>query len=118
MSREYSPTAYPGHTTWHVVAGGIIALAVAMGIGRFAFTPLMPRELQRVTPLSIEPPLKAKRSQGERSLWRSPAIVSANSVSRSIASTTCLEQKPGAPLGFIDQSLEQACRRDVAMLVA
>ena len=31
----------PG-TAWPVVASGLIALAVAMGIGRFAFTPLMP----------------------------------------------------------------------------
>lgn len=29
-------------TPWPVVASGLIALAVAMGIGRFAFTPLMP----------------------------------------------------------------------------
>ena len=28
--------------TWSVVGSGIVALAVAMGIGRFAFTPLMP----------------------------------------------------------------------------
>jgi hypothetical protein len=29
-------------TAWPVVGSGVIALAVAMGIGRFAFTPLMP----------------------------------------------------------------------------
>ncbi len=30
---------------WQVVAGGMVALAVAMGIGRFAFTPLLPMML-------------------------------------------------------------------------
>lgn len=30
---------------WHVVGAGIVALAVAMGIGRFAFTPLLPMML-------------------------------------------------------------------------
>lgn len=33
-------------TTWLIVLGGIISLAVAMGIGRFAFTPLMPLMLR------------------------------------------------------------------------
>jgi Uncharacterised MFS-type transporter YbfB len=46
MSMEHTPTVHPGRTTWLVVAGGIIALAVAMGIGRFAFTPLMPLMLR------------------------------------------------------------------------
>ena len=32
--------------TWRVVASGIVALAVAMGIGRFAFTPLLPLMLR------------------------------------------------------------------------
>jgi hypothetical protein len=32
----------PGHRPWRVALGGMIALAAAMGIGRFAFTPLMP----------------------------------------------------------------------------
>jgi hypothetical protein len=46
MSMEHPPTVHLGRTTWLVVAGGIIALAVAMGIGRFAFTPLMPLMLR------------------------------------------------------------------------
>src|SRR5215203_951540 len=42
MSTELHPSARPGRTTWPVIGSGIVALAVAMGIGRFAFTPLMP----------------------------------------------------------------------------
>src|SRR5919112_3871052 len=42
MSTERLPSDHLGHTTWLVVGSGIVALAVAMGIGRFAFTPLMP----------------------------------------------------------------------------
>jgi MFS family permease len=33
-------------TTWTLVGSGIVALAVAMGIGRFAFTPLLPLMLR------------------------------------------------------------------------
>ena len=40
------PTLSARHPTWFVVGGGIVALAVAMGIGRFAFTPLMPLMLR------------------------------------------------------------------------
>ena len=39
-------SAQSSRTTWSVVACGIVALAVAMGIGRFAFTPLMPLMLR------------------------------------------------------------------------
>ena len=46
MSNEHNPTANSGHPTWLVVAGGIIALAAAMGVGRFAFTPLLPLMLR------------------------------------------------------------------------
>jgi MFS family permease len=42
MSTERFPSTHLGRTTWLVVGSGIVALAVAMGIGRFAFTPLMP----------------------------------------------------------------------------
>ena len=42
MSTERFPATQLGRTTWLVVGSGIVALAVAMGIGRFAFTPLMP----------------------------------------------------------------------------
>src|SRR5215217_6645885 len=42
MSPERFPSAHLSRTTWLVVGSGIVALAVAMGIGRFAFTPLMP----------------------------------------------------------------------------
>ncbi|WP_244593564.1 YbfB/YjiJ family MFS transporter [Methylopila sp. Yamaguchi] len=34
--------AAPSPSTWSIVGSGLVALAVAMGIGRFAFTPLMP----------------------------------------------------------------------------
>lgn len=39
-------TAEADRPTWLVVGVGIVALAVAMGIGRFAFTPLMPLMLR------------------------------------------------------------------------
>jgi MFS family permease len=42
MSTERSPSAHLGRATRLVVGSGVVALAVAMGIGRFAFTPLMP----------------------------------------------------------------------------
>jgi len=42
MTSEHLPTANPPLPTWLILGSGIIALAVAMGIGRFAFTPLMP----------------------------------------------------------------------------
>src|SRR3954469_16223078 len=42
MSTAPHPPARPGRPTWPVVSSGLVALAVAMGIGRFAFTPLMP----------------------------------------------------------------------------
>ena len=35
----------PGHRPWVVALAGAVALAVAMGIGRFAFTPLLPMML-------------------------------------------------------------------------
>src|SRR5215218_3500711 len=46
MSIEPHPSARLGRTTWLVIGCGIVALAVAMGIGRFAFTPLMPLMLR------------------------------------------------------------------------
>jgi hypothetical protein len=42
MNTEPLPPAHPDRETWLVLGSGIVALAVAMGIGRFAFTPLMP----------------------------------------------------------------------------
>lgn len=42
MASEHFPTPDPRPPTWLVVGGGIVALAAAMGVGRFAFTPLMP----------------------------------------------------------------------------
>jgi len=46
MDSERLMTTLPERTTWIVVAGGVVALAVAMGIGRFAFTPLLPLMLR------------------------------------------------------------------------
>ena len=42
MNTEPLPSAHPDRKTWLVLGSGIVALGVAMGIGRFAFTPLMP----------------------------------------------------------------------------
>ncbi len=47
----HTPLASPARSatrpaTWPVVASGVLALAVAMGIGRFAFTPLLPLMLR------------------------------------------------------------------------
>jgi hypothetical protein len=49
MSCESLPFAAPRHPTWLVVGSGIVALAAAMGVGRFAFTPLMPLMLSNGT---------------------------------------------------------------------
>ena len=46
MDTPPSLTARPNRTTWLVAVSGIVALAVAMGIGRFGFTPLMPLMLR------------------------------------------------------------------------
>src|SRR5918997_1933015 len=42
MTGEHLPTPDSRPPTWLVVGSGIVALAAAMGVGRFAFTPLMP----------------------------------------------------------------------------
>ncbi len=42
-SHASGPTAAPGR--WAIALAGAVALAVAMGIGRFAFTPLLPMML-------------------------------------------------------------------------
>jgi Uncharacterised MFS-type transporter YbfB len=46
MDTSPSLNATSDRTAWLVVGRGIVALAVAMGIGRFAFTPLMPLMLR------------------------------------------------------------------------
>ena len=38
-------SAAPGVSRWVVALAGLVSLAVAMGIGRFAFTPLLPMML-------------------------------------------------------------------------
>lgn len=42
----HPPIDPPDGPAWHLVAAGIVALAIAMGIGRFAFTPLLPLMLR------------------------------------------------------------------------
>src|SRR4051795_7263522 len=42
MSSNPQISTYSRRLVSHVVGSGLVALAVAMGIGRFAFTPLMP----------------------------------------------------------------------------
>ena len=46
MNTAPSSPDSPDRTPWRVVGSGIVALAVAMGIGRFAFTPLLPLMLR------------------------------------------------------------------------
>jgi hypothetical protein len=46
MSSIRSVDGRPDRALWLVVSGGVVALAVAMGIGRFAFTPLLPLMLR------------------------------------------------------------------------
>ncbi|HWL83864.1 MAG TPA: YbfB/YjiJ family MFS transporter [Roseomonas sp.] len=42
MTRRHLPNTASSPPTWLIIGSGIIALGVAMGIGRFAFTPLLP----------------------------------------------------------------------------
>ncbi|GJD42565.1 hypothetical protein AFCDBAGC_0403 [Methylobacterium cerastii] len=42
MSTQSASSPVTDRSAWMVVGSGLVALAVAMGIGRFAFTPLMP----------------------------------------------------------------------------
>ena len=46
MNDENAPNAPHPLSTFSIVTAGIVALAVAMGIGRFAFTPLLPLMLR------------------------------------------------------------------------
>jgi hypothetical protein len=43
---EDATTSFNARAAWLVIATGVVALAVAMGIGRFAFTPLLPLMLR------------------------------------------------------------------------
>ena len=46
MNGEPAGNANADRETWLIVAIGVAALAAAMGIGRFAFTPLLPLMLR------------------------------------------------------------------------
>jgi MFS family permease len=46
MSREHAPDHSRSLSTLSIVVAGVVSLAVAMGIGRFAFTPLLPLMLR------------------------------------------------------------------------
>jgi hypothetical protein len=49
VTLEYSATTFSARASWLAVGVGVVALAVAMGIGRFAFTPLLPLMLSERT---------------------------------------------------------------------
>lgn len=49
MSMIQHAALEPRPATWPIVGSGLVALAVAMGIGRFAFTPLMPLMIRDAT---------------------------------------------------------------------
>jgi Uncharacterised MFS-type transporter YbfB len=61
---------------WHVALAGLASLAVAMGIGRFAFTPLLPMML----------------AQGPLSLSAAGALASANYLGYLIGALACMLQ--------------------------
>ena len=46
MGSKNTELAQHNASLWLIVIAGLVALAVAMGIGRFAFTPLMPLMLR------------------------------------------------------------------------
>ena len=72
--RTTGPLAPPANGP--VVAGGILALAVAMGIGRFAFTPLLPLMLRdaRAAGLTICFVRVQRRPTAQRPPAQSPAL--------------------------------------------
>ena len=46
MTSLNPPGDNAAHSSWLIVGAGIVALAVAMGVGRFAFTPMLPLMLR------------------------------------------------------------------------
>ncbi len=46
MTALHQPLPTPAASPWRIVTIGVVSLAVAMGIGRFAFTPLLPLMLR------------------------------------------------------------------------
>jgi hypothetical protein len=44
-SQPHQASSPASHGAWPIALAGLVALAVAMGIGRFAFTPLLPMML-------------------------------------------------------------------------
>ncbi len=79
-------TGITGNPAWRIALAGMVSLAVAMGIGRFAFTPLLPMML----------------SDGVIDLATSSWLASANYLGYLVGALLCTFQPLAA--GFLSRS--------------